>query len=443
MPWNHNKTVMGFNMCRILISGYYGFDNAGDEAILQSLVTELKRAYSDIDIMVLSANPSKTSHDFNVRSVSRTNIVKLIRAVKNSDILISGGGSLFQDTTSYLNVWYYGGIIMLAFAMKKRVFAFAQGIGPVRSGINKKMLRFIFNRVQNISVRDIRSMRQLKTIGVDRDVSCTIDPAFLNDFITKDESLALLKTEIEKSTRKISSEDIEASTGKDEKAAYHEFKKAEPSLNTEPGMAPGVQVVTADERRRIAEKYGISIQDNDIIAAIFARLDPVKNVASFVNAAGIIASRMPEVKFLVCGNGPERNMLEHLAAKLGITSNIYFLGYVRPASEIMNIMDINVLTSLSESFPYSILEGAVLGKATVSSRVGGIPDLIENGVNGFLFEPGDDRGLAEHIITLASDTGLRKEMGKKLYEKVRSSFSLESMCRTQLGIYESILGCKP
>jgi len=182
-------------MCSILISGYYGFDNAGDEAILQSLVTELKRAYSDIDIVVLSANPEKTAHDFGIRAVNRSNVIQIVRSIRKCNILISGGGSLFQDTTSIFNMWYYGSIIMMAIMMKKQVFAFAQGIGPVNSSINKKLLKCIMNRVQNVSVRDKRSLEQLKKIGVNRKISCTIDPAFLNTCISREESLELLKAE--------------------------------------------------------------------------------------------------------------------------------------------------------------------------------------------------------------------------------------------------------
>ncbi|MDD5602599.1 MAG: glycosyltransferase [Eubacteriales bacterium] len=433
-------------MCRILISGYYGFDNAGDEAILQSLVSELKAACPGLEIMVLSANPSKTSVDFGVHSVSRSNIIKMIQAVKNCDILISGGGSLFQDTTSFFNVWYYGGIIMLAFAMKKLVFAYAQGIGPVSSRLNKKMLRFIFNRVNNISVRDIRSMRQLKAIGVKRNVSCTIDPAFLNKRATKKESFSLLKSEITNLESKIQiSPSREKTLPPSVSAAIPSGEAHSSSVPACTPPSPGsskIKPLTLQSRGSIAGKYGIAINDDNIIVSIFARLDAVKNVASFINAASIIKPKADNVRFLICGSGPDRNMLEHLAAKLDLQSRLFFLGHVRPADEIMKITDINVLTSLSESFPYSILEGAVLKKATVSSRVGGIPDLIENEVNGFLFDPGDDAELAEKIMMLASDTALRDKMGQLLYEKAKSEFSLESMCQTQLSIYNKILGGK-
>ena len=102
-------------------------------------------------------------------------------------------------------------------------------------------------------------------------------------------------------------------------------------------------------------------------------------------------------------------------------------------------MDINTLTSLSETFPYALTEGARAGLPTVASRVGGVPYLIDHGVNGFLFEPGDHETLARHLAALAADETLRKHMGLRLYEKGKSQFSLESTLERQLTIYRSIL----
>ena len=96
------------------------------------------------------------------------------------------------------------------------------------------------------------------------------------------------------------------------------------------------------------------------------------------------------------------------------------------------------MTSISEGFPYYLLEGARFSKATVCSRVGGIPDLIESSVNGYLFEPRDYHTLAEQLLTLASDNSKRKDFGNRLYEKSDENFSLRAMCKTQIEIYNSI-----
>lgn len=182
-------------MCRVVISGFYGFDNAGDEAILQSMVSEFRKKIPDIHIVVLSANPSKTTHDHHVEAVDRSNLVDIYSAIKNCDVLISGGGSLLQDATSVLSMWYYSGIILLAFLFKKPVFAFAHGIGPIVNRFNIRLLKYIMNRVLGVSVRDKRSQSELKKLGVEREVSCTIDPAFLINAVAKEKSLELLKKE--------------------------------------------------------------------------------------------------------------------------------------------------------------------------------------------------------------------------------------------------------
>jgi len=182
-------------VCRVLISGFYGFDNAGDEAILQSMVNELRTSNESVDIIVLSANPYYTAKKFNVEAVNRSNIFDIYKSVKSCDVFISGGGSLFQDTTSVYSVWYYSGVIMLAYLLKKPVFAFAQGIGPVCRNFNIKILRHVMNKTVGISVRDRRSMNELKRIGVNKDIYCTTDPAFLLESCPKERAEAILKKE--------------------------------------------------------------------------------------------------------------------------------------------------------------------------------------------------------------------------------------------------------
>jgi polysaccharide pyruvyl transferase CsaB len=183
-------------MYKVLISGFYGFDNAGDEAILQSIVSQICNVSRDIDIVVLSACPEKTSSEFKIKSVNRFNFLRIISAIRNCDILISGGGSLFQDRTSISSFWYYSAIILLAFILKKPVFAYAHGIGPIRSRFNKKLLRFVMNRVAKLSVRDQRSKTELQNIGVSREITTTIDPAFLIEPVSREESVKLLEKEM-------------------------------------------------------------------------------------------------------------------------------------------------------------------------------------------------------------------------------------------------------
>ena len=192
-------------------------------------------------------------------------------------------------------------------------------------------------------------------------------------------------------------------------------------------------------KKQFLEKYGLQgIGENDVLVGIAARLDPVKGLNVFLNAAKIVLMHQPSVKFLIAGDGKERKSLEKKAAALGISDSVYFLGFVNEIYSFFNVLDINLLTSLSESFPYVILEGARLKKATISSNVGGIADLIESGSNGFLFNPGDYKKLAECIIELVDNGELRNDMGLKLFQKAQAQFSLKNMCNTQLDIYAKI-----
>ena len=116
-----------------------------------------------------------------------------------------------------------------------------------------------------------------------------------------------------------------------------------------------------------------------------------------------------------------------------------FAGWLNDVNSFYNAIDINLLTSISETFPYSLTEGTRMHRATIASRVGGVPVLIDDGVNGLIFEPGDEKQLAQHLLTLAGDEELRHTFGERIYEKASREFSIDRMVEHQLEIYESIL----
>jgi glycosyltransferase involved in cell wall biosynthesis len=196
-------------------------------------------------------------------------------------------------------------------------------------------------------------------------------------------------------------------------------------------------------REEFSRKFNVNVTNDDIVVGILARITPVKGLNTFVNAAKEVLKQNPKVKFVIGGDGEERKSLENRVNSLGISNNFFFLGFVDDPYEFMCNVDINVLTSISESFPYSILEGTKVKKATISSNVGGLSDLIESGKNGYLFNPGDYKKLAEYILNLVNDADLRKDMGEKIYLKASEKFSLKNMCKTQLDIYSSVLSAKP
>ncbi len=132
------QDLRGGRMYNILISGYYGFDNIGDESILRTLVSSLREHIPDCSLTVLSHNPASTREKYGVEAVDRMSPVAILRAVKGCDMLISGGGSLLQDVTSSKSLHYYLSIIRCAQFFRKKVFIYSQGIGPIDRPGNRR-----------------------------------------------------------------------------------------------------------------------------------------------------------------------------------------------------------------------------------------------------------------------------------------------------------------
>lgn len=164
-------------MNKVVISGYYGFNNMGDESILTAIILDLRGHIPDIDITVLSENPEITSKKHNVKSVYSKSLIDIVRVIKGTDLLISGGGSLLQDVTSKKNVIYYLSIMYIAKALKKKVMIYSQGMGPIRSNFNRKLTRLMLEKVDAITLRDSRSERFLKEIHLrNPNLYVTADP---------------------------------------------------------------------------------------------------------------------------------------------------------------------------------------------------------------------------------------------------------------------------
>lgn len=158
---------------QIAISGYYGFRNSGDEAVLRSILLALEEQASaqgvNVRPIVLSADPEWTSAIYGVESAHRMRPAELLRTLRGCDGLISGGGSLLQDVTSAKTIPYYTGIMKLAQWLGKPTFAYAQGIGPVNRRAMDPMIRSAMRRSQYVSVRDAESAALLGRIGVPLD----------------------------------------------------------------------------------------------------------------------------------------------------------------------------------------------------------------------------------------------------------------------------------
>ena len=185
---------------------------------------------------------------------------------------------------------------------------------------------------------------------------------------------------------------------------------------------------------------GADVEENSVVVGIAARLNPVKDMSTLIRGFAEGHKSCPRLRLVIAGDGEERQKLEDLAKELGVGKEVTFAGWISGGMDrFYSALDVNALTSLSETFPYALTEGARFHLATVATAVGGIPYLIDQDVNGYLFTPGDWQTLGRYLAALGNDDALRHEMGEKLYEKASSKFSIQSTVDTQLHIYEEII----
>jgi polysaccharide pyruvyl transferase CsaB len=164
-----------------VVSGYYGCGNTGDEAVLAGIVESFARRAGNgaVEFTVLSQDPEDTKRRHGLNAVARMDAAVVRKALKGSDLLISGGGSLLQDVTSLRSLFYYLWVINKARSLGRPVMLYAQGIGPLRRKISRWLVRRAANGTQQITIRDEESERLLRQIGVyGPPIEVTSDPAF-------------------------------------------------------------------------------------------------------------------------------------------------------------------------------------------------------------------------------------------------------------------------
>lgn len=164
----------------IVVSGYYGFDNLGDEAILDALCSDLEAVgYERKNVCVLSASPIQTVATHRVQSISRYDLFEIWRVLSSADCFISGGGSLLQDVTSRRSIPYYLFLVELALLRKIPVIMYAQGVGPIKNSLYRAWVRRAYERSAICSVRDQESAAFLHELGVSpTNLKITVDPVF-------------------------------------------------------------------------------------------------------------------------------------------------------------------------------------------------------------------------------------------------------------------------
>jgi glycosyltransferase involved in cell wall biosynthesis len=178
---------------------------------------------------------------------------------------------------------------------------------------------------------------------------------------------------------------------------------------------------------------------DSLLVGVIGRLSPEKGQAVFLDAFRIVAQALPNAKAVLVGEGPERSALEASVKAAGLEQYVQFAGYQTDMSSIYNALDLVVIPSLSEGLPNVLLEAFLHEKAVIATAVGGIPEVMQNGLSKFLVPAGDAKGLADAIVEVLRDPILRKELGEAGARRVREAFSLSQRTQRITDLYNELL----
>jgi len=176
------------------------------------------------------------------------------------------------------------------------------------------------------------------------------------------------------------------------------------------------------------------------IVCCVANFFPYKGHLELLAAASTVVKSFPGAAFVFVGDGIQRPEIEHRMRELGLGENVVMLGSRSDARTIMGFSDMVVLASHEEGFPNVILEAMAVGKPVVATRVGGVPEAVEDGYTGLLVPPHDPESLAAAILRLLSNRDVAIEMGRRGLERVREHFTIDRMVKSYETLYEKLMG---
>jgi len=185
-------------------------------------------------------------------------------------------------------------------------------------------------------------------------------------------------------------------------------------------------------------KNEFKLKEKQIIVGTISTLTKQKGHSTLLEAASIICNQMNNVRFLIVGDGPLRNLLEEKAKNLGISEFIIFAGARRDISELLSIMDIFAFPSLWEGFSIAILEAMAMKKPVIASRVDGISEIIKDGISGILFTPRNARELASHIFDLIRNPEIAQKLGEQARLQIEEYYDCQKNIKELENLYYQI-----
>jgi glycosyltransferase involved in cell wall biosynthesis len=188
--------------------------------------------------------------------------------------------------------------------------------------------------------------------------------------------------------------------------------------------------------RAVRTELGIA---SDVpLIGIIGRLTPQKDHATFLQAAAQIRATLPAARFLVVGDGPLREELVAQARSLGLEQTVNFCGLRSDIPAVLAALDVLVFSSRWEGLPVTLLEGMAAARPIVSTAVGGVPGVVADGEFALLVPLGDPSALADATLRVLCDPALARKLGAAALERVREKYSLESMLKQTLALYEEL-----
>jgi len=183
----------------------------------------------------------------------------------------------------------------------------------------------------------------------------------------------------------------------------------------------------------------LGVENRRPLVGSVGRMVPVKGYDRFLQAAHKILNTVPEARFVLTGDGPQLPELQNMAVNLGIADKVTFTGFRDDVLDIIDCLDIFVVSSQNEGIPTVVLEAMYLKKAVVAARVGGIPEIIQDNVDGLLVKPDNAEALAAACIRILQDPSLKRRLGEASRMKVNEDFNTRVQAERVLQLYREVL----
>ncbi|HTS27234.1 MAG TPA: glycosyltransferase [Bryobacteraceae bacterium] len=205
----------------------------------------------------------------------------------------------------------------------------------------------------------------------------------------------------------------------------------------------GITVPRSERKRRgalLRRELGLPLSAR--LVGVFSRLNRMKGVDYFLDAAAMVAAESPDVCFLVVGDGVIRTELEDQARRLGLDRRIGFAGFRNDVPDLLSEAAVSVLPSLSEGISNTLLESMAAGTPVIATRVGGNPEVVEDEVSGLLVPPRDSAALAAAMSRLLADRELAIRLGRAGAQRVSDLFSIEHSVHQTEELYQQLIDAK-